>query len=197
MNRLPELLSSTISAFALPVAITVIIVGVICVLAGNKFYWLATGLNAFLATYIALIIAMKWPAWQNILVSGIAGALVAFLTIALQRISFSLNGFFIFGLLVAILFTNIISFDTDAFTPVIVFFVAGSAAAFFNLMKPSVALIYTTSFIGGFAVACGLFKLLRQIPDALYVSIVWAVLGLAGSLFQIRSIEKSRRENSL
>lgn len=197
MNRLPELLSNSVSTFPAPIAILIIVMGMVCMMAGSRFYWLAAGLNAFLAMYIAASTAMNWLAWQGLLASGIAGLLVALFTIVLQRISFSLNGFFIFGLLISIIFAQLFSFENNSFTPVIFFFVAGSAAAFFNLMKPPAALIYTTAFIGGFAIACGLFRLLHQVPNALYMVILWTVLGLAGSLFQIRNIERSKQEISL
>lgn len=194
MNRLPELLSTAISTFTLPVTILVILVGLICMVAGKKIYWLATGLNSFLAIYIGVSTLMNWPAWQDVLAASVSGLLVALLTIALQRISLALNGFFIFGLLVAILINQLLDFESNSFTPVIIFFIAGSAAAFYNLMKPATALTITTAFIGGFAVSCGLFTLLNQAPNPLYLIIAWIVFGIAGIVWQFKQEEKKKRE---
>jgi hypothetical protein len=193
MNRLPELLSSTINTFSLPIAILMILLGAICAIAGKQFYWLATGLNAFTAVFILVSILMVWPAWQYLTAAAVAGLLVALITIALKSLSFSLNGFFIFGLLVVFFIVQFLSFDSSSFTPIIIFFVAGSLAAFHNLMKPNKALIYTTAFIGAFAIVCGVFRLL-QMAKPLYITILWTVFGIAGSIWQTHREEKRKQE---
>lgn len=193
MNRVPELLSNTVITFSLPVAVLLIGLGVISATAGRKFFWLATGLNAFIASYITGSTLMAWPAWQCISAAVVVGLLGALFTIVLKQLSFTLNAFFIFGLLVAVTVIRLLDFGTNSFTPLIVFFVAGSIASFYNLVKPKEALLYTTSFIGAFAMACGLFRLLHRASDAFYLTVLWAVLGIAGSIWQKRMAEKEDR----
>ena len=195
MDRLPEFLSNTINTFPLLITLVIILLGIVCIIAGRKFYWLATGLNSFLAAYIAVSTVMVWPVWKYLSAAVVAGLLVALFTIALKKISLTLNSFFIFGLLLTVPVISLFDFGTNSFTPVILFFVVGSIAAFYNLMKPLRALLYTTSFIGAFAIACGIFRLVHRVPNALYITILWAVIGIAGVIWQTHQAAKEEQKS--
>jgi|GEM_PF-4660392 len=184
MNRIHEVIQLAFGAFPFAISVVMAILGLLCLLFGKKFFWIAVGINAFIISYILIRVMFYWNNWsEHILAAGI-GILAAGVSVVFKKFIVAINAFFIFGLLVAGVINEGVQFDEDSYVPLIVFFVTGSLIAFLAFRNLEKINMLSTSIIGGMALSIGVFKMFNYSPSSLMLFLIWIGLSAFGALFQ-------------
>lgn len=189
MNRIHDVIHLAFGSFTIAVAVLLLVLGMLCFVWGNRFYWLAVGLNVFLISFIAIHTMVVWNDWREFSLAGVLGIFATLLALLFKRYVVGINSFLIFGLLCAGFVNEFISFEDDSFIPIIIFFIVGSFAAFLSFSEQEAAVILTSSIIGAMCISIGIFKLAHLDPKSMTIFILWIGLALASFIWQrLRSL---------
>ncbi len=184
MNRLHELIQSAFGTFTFAVAVVLTVLGILCLISGKKFYWIAVGICGFLISYVSIRGMINWNDWQEFALAGVIGLVAMLLSYISSKFVIAITAFFVFGLMLAAFLNEQVQFDDDSFIPLVIFFITGSSAAFFSFYQYDLCIRLLSSVVGAFALSVGIFKFTKSFPNSITIFLVWIGISVIGFLWQ-------------
>lgn len=194
MNRLHEIIQNAFGTFTFVVAVVLTILGLLCLISGKKFYWVAVGIVGFLISYVSVRGMINWNDWQEFALAGIIGLVASLLSVVFPKFVIAITVFFVFGLMVAAFINEQVLFEDDSFIPLLIFFLGGSIAAFFSFRKYDICIRLMSCLVGGLALSIGIFKFTKTLPDAIIIFLLWIAISIAGFIWQQSRIKNPYEE---
>lgn len=169
-----------------------IILGILLLLVGWRFYWLAVGiLGLLIGIHVATDLLTEAPFLVQLLTAAVAGAIGAFLAVFFHRLAFAIGGFLAGAYLAGGLALEL---GSRPELEIVWAAIGGVAGAVFAALVMDWAIIALTSLVGAGAIVTAL-ELSNGVAAALFL--VLAGIGMAFQAWQIDAAPaEPRRETS-